>query len=83
MVAVEGDAIINHDGRIMHLKPAARDLNALMQGGRFVGDHLVVVIDREHELGRDGEVGSWQATVRLQRGRHALVSFHHIWSCGA
>lgn len=82
LVAAAGDAIINHDGRIVHLKPAARNLNELMRGGRFVGNGLIVVIDREHQVEQVDEVRSWQATVRLERGRLAFTSFHHRWSCG-
>lgn len=83
LVAVEGDAIVDQRGRIVHLKPEARTLGALMRGGRFTGDGLVLEIDREHQVEQEGEVTTWQATLRMRRGKLGFTSFHHRWSCGA
>jgi hypothetical protein len=82
LAAVAGDAIINQGGRIVHLEPDAKSLNELVLGGRFVGDELVVGIDREHQVERIDEVTTWQATLRVERGRLGFVRFHERWSCG-
>ena len=82
LVAVAGHAIVNESGRIVHLKPDAKSLQQLLRGGQFVGDELVVSVDREHQVERIGKVTKWQATLRVKRGRSGFTSFHHRWSCG-
>ena len=83
LVAVAGDAIVNLGGRIVHLKPAARDLAELFRGGRFVGPSLTVEVEREGEVERVDEVTTWQATLRVQGPEIGFTSFHHRWTCGA
>jgi hypothetical protein len=83
LAAVAGNAIVNDGGRVVHLKPEASDLGTLARGGRFVGDGLVVEIDREYQVETVDEVTIWQATLHVERGRQGFTSYHHRWSCGA
>ncbi|CAA9513445.1 MAG: hypothetical protein AVDCRST_MAG44-1529 [uncultured Sphingomonas sp.] len=85
LVAVAGDALVNDNGRLVHLRSEAGGLAELSRGGRFSDGRLTVEVQREAEIETVGEVTSWGATVRVRRqgSDTAMMSFHHRWSCGA
>lgn len=83
MAAVAGDAIVNLGGRILHLKTDSSGPGGPTKGGRFVGDGLVVTIQREGQIEQVQQMKIWQATLRIEHGDEALASFHHRWSCSA
>jgi hypothetical protein len=84
MVAVPGSAVINDGGRIVRLKAAAKDWNALLEGGVFTGDGVGVEVDAGAEVGREGEVTVYDAGTFLKRGRRGFGTSHGPrWTCGA
>jgi hypothetical protein len=82
LVAITDDAIVNDEGRIVHLRTSAREPRELEKGGLFTGGGLRIKIEREHRIERIDEVTTWQATIRVARGVTGVTSFHHRWSCG-
>lgn len=82
LVSVAGDAIVNDGGRIVHLRSDAKNLEELARGGRFVGDELVITIERGNQAERSDGDATWDASLRIERGQVGFVSFHHRWTCG-
>ena len=84
MVAMLGDAVVRHRGRIVHLKPEAKNWNALAEGGRFAAGELAVEIDAGAEVARQEEVIERDASVSVIRaGRGFSVSHGPRWACGS
>lgn len=84
LVSMLGDAIVNDRGRIVHLKPKAKDWNALNEGGEFRARDLTVEVDAGTVVARhEGEVVR-DTSVDIVRGRRGFgVSHGPRWACGS
>lgn len=78
-----GDAVVNDRGRIIHLKPEAKDWNGLSQGGRFVADDLLIAVNAGQVVARYEELVEHDASVDLKRGRRGFGVSHSRWVCGS
>lgn len=84
MVATVGDAIVKDRGRIVHLTPEARDWKALVEGGRFTADGLVVDVDAGAAAARPGDLIERDTSLDIRRGRRGFgVSHGPRWACRA
>lgn len=84
MVSMLDDAIVNDRGRIVHLKPNAKDWNALNEGGEFWARDLRIEVDAGMVVARhEGEVVR-DTSVNIVRGRRGFgVSHGPRWACGS
>lgn len=84
MVAMLGGAVVNDRGRITHLKPEAKDWNALSEGGRFAGGDLIIEVDAGQVVARHEELVERDASVSIKRGNRGFgVSHGPRWACGS
>lgn len=82
MVSIVGDAIVNDRGRVVHLKPEAKDWEALIEGDEFKAGDLSIEVDAGAVIARhEGEVVR-DTSVNIVRGRRGFgVSHGPRWAC--
>ena len=82
MVSIVGDAIVNDRGRVVHLKPEAKDWEALIEGGEFRADDLSIEVNAGAVVARpQGEVVR-DTSLNIFRGDRGFgVSHGPRWAC--
>lgn len=82
MVSMLGDAIVNDRGRIVHLKPEAKDWKALIEGGEFRAGDLRIEVDAGAVVARHKSEVVRDTSVNIVRERRGFgVSHGPRWAC--
>ena len=82
LVATLTDALVNVDGRLIHLTSGSKTWHSLRLGGRFTAQDLVIEVTARSLRTRRGELIQRDTDLKMTRGQRAFSVFHGPpWVC--